>query len=62
MALNDQQIQALHIYVKGVSGKIPTARNAKIYVKETVQNYKVINRTPGDPNSKDVIQAIAVAL
>ena len=62
MALSDQQIQALQKYVKPVTSEIPTAKNPKIYVKETGQYYKVINRTPGDPNSNDVTQAIAVAL
>ena len=43
MALNDQQIQALQKYVKPVTSQIPTTKNSKIYVKETGQNYKVIN-------------------
>ena len=49
MALNDKQIQALQKYVKPATSQIPTTKNSKIYVKETGQYYKVINRTPGDP-------------
>ena len=57
MALNDQQIQFLQWKVKEYSNN-----NApKIKDNNTHQQYKVINRTPGDPNSKDVTQAIAVA-
>ena len=58
MALNDQQIQFLQWKVKEYSNN-----NApKIKDNNTHQQYKVINRTPGDPNSKDVTQAIAVFL
>ena len=57
MALNDQQIQYLQSQVKDYS----TNGKSKIEDFETGQYYKVINRTPGDPNSKDVTQAIAVA-
>lgn len=61
MALSDQQIQFLHSTVVGVSTKSPTLKNSTIYDKKTGQTYKVINRTPGNPNSDDVTQAIAVA-
>lgn len=58
MALNDQQIQFLQGKVKDFSNN----DTPKIKNNNTHQQYKVINRTPGDPNSKDVTQAIAVAL
>ena len=58
MALNDQQIQYLQSKVKDYS----TNGKGKIEDFETGQQYQIINRTPGDPNSKDVTQAIAVAL
>jgi hypothetical protein len=61
MALSDQQIQVLQKYVKPVTSQIPTTKNSKIYVKETGSKLQSDQRTPGDPNSKDVTQAIAVA-
>ena len=57
MALNDQQIQFLQSQVKDYSSN----NKGKIENKDTGQQYQIINRTPGNPNSKDVTQAIAVA-
>lgn len=57
MALSDQQMQFLQKRVTTFSS------NDELKIKDDVtgQQYKVINRTPGDPNSDDVTQAIAVA-
>ena len=59
MALSDQQIQFLQQHVKNRSMKNSKTDDPIIPDFETGQQYKIINRTPGDPNSKDVTQAIA---
>ena len=61
MALSDQQIQFLQQHVKNRSMKNSKTDDPIIPDFETGQQYQIINRTPGDPNSKDVTQAIAVA-